>query len=69
LRADVGDLELPTTTVIARCVGLLKDMALAQIKEQQQIEVELSDVLWVLTVPAIWPEVCRPEASVLLFWS
>ncbi len=56
LRSDVGGLELPAVTVIARCLEVLKERTLAQTKEQQGIELQVAKVLWVLTVPAIWPE-------------
>ncbi|EGD80214.1 hypothetical protein PTSG_10893 [Salpingoeca rosetta] len=56
LKADVGDLELPTDLVIARCLGLLKDMVLQQIKDRNALNVSAYEVQWVLTVPAIWEE-------------
>ncbi|EGD80205.1 hypothetical protein PTSG_10884 [Salpingoeca rosetta] len=56
LKADVGDLELPTDLVIARCLGLLKDMVLQQIKDRNALTLSAYEVQWVLTVPAIWVE-------------
>lgn len=59
LKADVGDCWLQTETVIARCLQLLRDRVLRQIKEKHALDLKAKQVRWVLTVPAIWKEAAK----------
>ena len=53
IRADIGDIELPTEVVFARALEIMKQKVLDQAASRGMPFSTLS-TLWVLTVPAIW---------------
>jgi molecular chaperone DnaK (HSP70) len=55
IRADIGNLELPTETVFALALEIMKEKVLKQASDRGVPFSPLS-TLWVLTVPAIWTD-------------
>ena len=53
IRADIGDIELPTEVVFARALEIMKKKVLDQASDRG-VPFSALSTLWVLTVPAIW---------------
>lgn len=47
--------KLPSLTVVSECLKFLKDDFLKALKEKVNF-VEMKDIHWVITVPAIWSD-------------
>jgi hypothetical protein len=54
---------LPLITVITKTLEYLKEEALREINKSQITPLNLEDVLWVLTVPAIWSDDAKARIS------
>ncbi|CAG2229172.1 Heat shock 70 kDa protein 12B,Heat shock 70 kDa protein 12A [Mytilus edulis] len=52
---DVNGKKLPSLTVVSECLNFLKNDFLKALKEKVNF-VEMKDIHWVITVPAIWSD-------------
>lgn len=44
----------PALTVFAHALRFFKDHVLAELRDQSGVDVQVDDLRWVVTVPAIW---------------
>lgn len=59
---DVMGKPLKALTVFSVCIGYLKDDALSTVMKSltgSRTELRPEDILWVLTVPAIWSDAAK----------
>ena len=48
--------KLPTIHVIGKCLEFLKKEALSEINKASMTTIEMENIQWVVTVPAIWTD-------------
>lgn len=58
LLEDITGKPMPTIDVFALSIEALKDHLMSYLKKQGT-EVELKDIRWVLSVPAIWTDISK----------
>ena len=57
--SDIRGRELKALTVFSHAIRYLKDHLLRSVKERGGSIVKQEEILWVLTVPAIWDDTAK----------